>query len=77
MFPTWSDWDISYTREGRIRKSARTVLRTVALVGLIVGSVKLGQNLQGKSMMTFLKANIRMAFLAAVGLLQTAASRLN
>jgi hypothetical protein len=77
MFPTWSDWDISYTRKGRIRKSARTLLRTVALVGLIVGSVRLGQNLQGRSMMTFLKANIRMAFLAGAGFLQTAASRVN
>jgi hypothetical protein len=60
-----------------MKKSARAVLRTVALVGLIVGGVRLRQNLQGRSVITLLKAYLRMAFLAGAGVLQAAAGRVN
>jgi hypothetical protein len=75
MFPTWSDWDITYTRKGQAKKSAMKVLNTLALVAVIVGGVKLRRMLQGRNLMALLKTYIRVTFMAGAGLLQTAASR--
>jgi hypothetical protein len=76
MFPTWSDWDIEYTKKGQTKRSAKKVLNIVALAAMIVGGVRLRRNLQGRSLIALLKAYIRMTFLAGSGLLQTFASRI-
>lgn len=76
MFPTWSDWNISYTKKGQAKKSAMKVLNTVALLAIIVGGVRLRRHLQSMSLITLLKGYIRMTFLGGAGLLQTAASRI-
>ncbi|KAN0117589.1 FAD/NAD(P)-binding domain containing protein [Hyaloscypha variabilis] len=76
MFPTWSDWDIEYTKKGQTKRSAKKVLNIVALAAMIVGGVRLRRNLQGRSLIALLKAYIRMTFLAGSGLLQTIASRI-
>jgi hypothetical protein len=75
MFPTWSDWDITYTRKGQAKKSAMKVLNALALVAVIVGGVKLRRMLQGRNLIALLKTYIRGTFMAGAGLLQTAASR--
>jgi len=76
MFPTWSDWDIEYTKKGQAKRSVKKALNIVALAAMIVGGVRLRRNLQGRSLMGLLKAYIRLAFLAGSGLLQTVASRI-
>ena len=76
MFPTWSDWNISYTRKGQIKRSVKKVLNVVALTAMIVGGVRLRRSLQGRSFMALLKVYIRMVFMAGAGLLQTAASKI-
>ena len=76
MFPTWSDWDITYTRKGQVKRSVKKVLNVVALAAMIVGGVRLRLKLQGKSLITLFKAYIRLAFITGAGLLQTVASRI-
>jgi hypothetical protein len=76
MFPTWSDWDIKYTRKGQVKRSVKKVLNVVALAAMIVGGVKLRHNLQGKSLIALFKAYVRIAFFTGAGLLQTVASRI-
>jgi hypothetical protein len=75
MFPTWNDWNISYTRKGQAKKSAKRALNIVALAALIIGGVRLRRDLQGMSLVALFKAYIRMTFLTGAGLLQTAANR--
>ena len=75
MFPTWSDWDITYTRKGQAKKSVMKILNILALVAVIVGGVRLKRMLQGRSLIALLKAYTRMVFMMGAGLLQTAASR--
>lgn len=76
MFPTWSDWDITYTRKGQVKRSLKKALNIVALAAMIVGGVRLRRNLQGKSLIALLKAYSRIAFLTGAGMLQTVASRI-
>lgn len=76
MFPTWSDWDITYTRKGQVKRSVKKVLNVVALAAMIVGGVRLRRKLEGKSLIALFKAYIRVAFLTGAGLLQTVASRI-
>ena len=76
MFPTWSDWDIMYTRKGQVKRSVKKALNVVALAAMIIGGVRLRRNLQGKNLIALLKAYVRMAFLTGAGMLQTVASRI-
>lgn len=75
MFPTWSDWDISYTRKGQRKKSGKRVLNVVALVALIAGGAILRRDLQNKNLLELVKAYTRMVLMTGAGTLQTAASR--
>ena len=75
MFPTWSDWDITYTRTGQVKRSVKKVLNVVALAAMIVGGVRLRRKLEGKSLIALFKAYISVAFLTGAGLLQNVASR--
>jgi len=76
MFPTWSDWDIKYTRKGQVKRSVKKALNVVALAAMIIGGVRLRRNLHGKNLIALLKAYVRMAFLTGAGMLQTVASRI-
>lgn len=38
MFPTWSDWNIKYTRKGIIKRGVVQVVRVVALLAAITGA---------------------------------------
>lgn len=75
MFPTWSDWDITYTKKGQAKRSAMKVLNILALTATIVGGIRLRRLLQGRNLIALMKVYVRMVFLAGAGLLQTAASR--
>lgn len=76
MFPTWSDWNISYTRQGQAKKSAKRILNVVALAALIVGGVKLRRDLQRRNLLELVKSYMRMVLMTGAGTLQTAASRI-
>jgi hypothetical protein len=76
MFPTWSDWNISYTKKGQAKKSAMKVLNMVALLAMIVGGVRLRRNLRGTNLNALLKAYIRVVLLAGASSLQKVASRI-
>ena len=75
MFPTWSDWDISYTRKGQRKKLMKRVFNVVALAALIIGGVKLRRDLEGRNLLEIVKRYVRMVLMTGSGVLQTAASR--
>jgi hypothetical protein len=77
MFPTWSDWDISYTRQGALKKRKMAVLRSVVLLGLVFGAWKLGKS--GQNLATIkqiLKSYVRRALLVGAGIMQIAGGKL-
>ncbi|KAL3420630.1 monooxygenase, flavin-binding [Phlyctema vagabunda] len=76
MFPTWSDWNIKYTRKGLAKKRAKDILKYLALVTMVAGAVLARKD--GRSMLSivgFLKSYVRMALLTGSVVLQTTASR--
>jgi len=76
MFPTWSDWDITYTRKGLIKTKAIKTLRMLAIVATVVGFVRLRKNGQGvQDVKALLKGYVRNALLTAAAVLQIAGSK--
>jgi hypothetical protein len=73
MFPTWKDWDITYTRQGLAARRFRTLLKSLALVAFISGIVKLRRS--GRSLTEFLKDFIRNLLLRGSNLLQGVAGK--
>ncbi|KAF1972879.1 FAD/NAD(P)-binding domain-containing protein [Bimuria novae-zelandiae CBS 107.79] len=43
-FPTWSDWDITYTKQGIARKRRDLFVRVVAITAIVVGAYRARQN---------------------------------
>ena len=76
MFPTWSDWDITYTRKALIRSKATKTLRILAIVATIMGIARLRKNGQGVAdVKELLKGYVRRALLTGAGVLQIAGSK--
>lgn len=73
MFPTWSDWNITYTSRGLAKKRAKTTLRYLAYITAIVGIVRLRRN--GHNVKDMLKAYARQALLTGGVVLQTVGSK--
>ena len=44
MFPTWSDWNIQYTKKGLAKKRSRQATKTIALALGIIGGYRLYQS---------------------------------
>lgn len=47
MFPTWSDWNIAYTRKGLIKKTLGQTVRVLLGVAAIVASYRARKSGQG------------------------------
>ncbi len=75
MFPTWSDWDITYTRKGLTKRTATRALKPLALALLILGVVQQRHNGPVTGVIAQLKALVRALLFKGAGLLQVAGSR--
>jgi hypothetical protein len=76
MFPTWSDWDISYTRKGLLKKRAKTFLRYFMYFAFISGVVKLQRRGQDvASVGSLLKSYARKVLFMGAGALQKAGEK--
>jgi len=76
MFPTWSDWDIRYTRSGLIKKRAKTIIRFLAYIAVIIGVLRLRERAKGRGgVKGLLKDYVREALLKASLALQTAGTK--
>ena len=73
MFPTWSDWDITYTPKGLAKKRAKTTLRYLAYITVLVGIFRLRR--KRHSVKDMLKAYVRQALLIGGVVLQTVGSK--
>lgn len=72
MFPTWSDWDIKYTRKGLFKKSAFMLLKAFAFLALLFGIIQRKQSNLGLKT----KAFVRTLIFSSAGLLQLAGSKI-
>jgi hypothetical protein len=76
MFPTWSDWNISYTRKGLRKKRTKTFLRYLVYFAAIAGAVNLqrrGQTAAGVK--ALLRSYARKLLFIGAGTLQKAAEK--
>ena len=75
MFPTYSDWDITYTTKGLAKKRAKTTLRYLTSLAVIVGIIRLRRNSNGRSIKDIIKGYVRQALLTGALVLQVAGSK--
>ena len=75
MFPTWADWDITYTRKGLLKKATSRALKTFALAALMFGIVQQRRNGLRAGISAHLKSLIRGLLFRGAGLLQVAGSK--
>ena len=75
MFPTWSDWDIKYTRKGLLKKSALTLLKSLALVAFIIGIIKERQHGLVPRSKAYLRGVARTLLVSGASILQVAANK--
>lgn len=71
MFPTWSDWSISYTHQGASKKRRKAIFRSLVFLTLFSGAVRLG--LSGKnwtSIKPVLRRHIKKVLLVSAGSIQ-------
>jgi hypothetical protein len=73
MFPTWSDWDITYTSKGLAKRRVKTTLRYLAYIAAIVGFIRLRRS--GETVKDVLKGYVRQAFLTGASALQAVGSK--
>ncbi|KAL2067282.1 hypothetical protein VTL71DRAFT_1706 [Oculimacula yallundae] len=76
MFPTWNDWDIQYTRKGLVKKSALTLLKSLALVVMILGIIKQKQDGLLPKTKAYLRRVARTLLFGGAGVLQVAGNKL-
>jgi hypothetical protein len=75
MFPTWSDWQITYTSKGLAKKRAKSALRYLAYAAAIAGIIRLRRAKNGASVKDMLKAYVRQALLTGGMVLQVVGSK--
>lgn len=75
MFPTWSDWQITYTSKGLAKKRTKTALRYLAYAAAIAAIIRLRRNNNGQSVKDLLKAYVRQALLTGAVVLQAVGSK--
>jgi hypothetical protein len=72
MFPKWSDWDISYTRQGTLKKRRKVFLRSLVFLALFSGALRLGWTGQNwTSIKPRLKSYLKNVLLAGASTIQT------
>lgn len=76
MFPTWSDWDITYTPKGLAKRKFTKVLQVFAVVGTLLGAIRLRQSgLSKDALKATLKGFFRTSLLSMANILQNAGSK--
>jgi len=76
MFPTWSDWDITYSARGIAKRRRQATLKFLAYAALtmgLVGLVRRGKSVQ--DVLRWVRGYAREALLKASGVLQTVSGR--
>jgi hypothetical protein len=77
MFPTWSDWDIKYTRKGLVKLAATRALKLLAVFATVAAIIRLRTNGQGIGHITVLMRNyVRRAILSGSVILQLAGNKI-
>jgi hypothetical protein len=76
MFPTWKDWDLTYTKKGRAKRAGMRVISIVTLVAAISGILRLRQATQGRGVRGVLADASREVLLRGSTLLQRASTKL-
>ncbi|KAF4632931.1 hypothetical protein G7Y89_g5190 [Cudoniella acicularis] len=72
-FPTWSDWDIKYTRKGLMKRRTVALLKIFSVFAAVTGFLRLARC--GIDVTALVKHQARLAFLTGAGLLQKVASK--
>lgn len=76
MFPTWSDWDFTYTSKGRAKRRIALLLRALGLVGALVGIARLRRSgFDVGAVKVLLQGYVRAALFTGAGILQTVGNR--
>lgn len=75
MFPTWSDWDITYTPKGRAKRTGMRVTSILTLVAVISGILRLRQAAQGRGLRSVIAELFREFLLKGSNILQKASSK--
>lgn len=76
MFPTWSDWNITYTSKGLRKKRTKAMLRYLAYAVAFVGIYKARQARYGLTdLLAFLKGYLMLALLMVARTLQRVGSK--
>jgi hypothetical protein len=76
MFPTWSDWDIRYTRRGLWKNRALRALRYLVLTAAITGLYRARyKGINVAKLLAIYKGYARIALLTGAGLLQKASAK--
>jgi len=57
MFPTWKDWDITYTRRGLALKRVKTLTKSLAAIAALLWVYRLKRN--GESVRLVLSGMVR------------------
>lgn len=77
MFPTWSDWDITYTSKGLAKKRFNLFLRVLALVGTVSAIIRIRRTgLDRSGVKELLKGYVRTSLLTGAGVLQLVSSKI-
>ena len=77
MFPTWSDWNLKYTKKGLVKRRAKMTISYLAIFSAVYALIYLRRN--GKALNDFkviLKEYVRLALLSGVNLLQMIEKRI-
>jgi hypothetical protein len=77
MFPTWSDWDITYTSRGLAKKRFNLFLRILALVGTVSAIIRLRRSgMDRAGVKELLKGYVRTSLLTGAGVLQLISNKI-
>jgi len=77
MFPTWSDWDITYTSKGLAKRRFKKLFSILAYIGIIAGIVRVRRSDMGVAgVKTLFRDYVRTALLRGAGVLQGAEKKI-
>ncbi|CZR60949.1 related to ACB 4-hydroxyacetophenone monooxygenase [Phialocephala subalpina] len=75
MFPTWKDWDITYTRKGRAKRAGMRAAIILGLLAAITTIIRLRRTAQGRGVKATVADFIRAILLQGAAVLQIAGSK--
>lgn len=75
MFPTWKDWDLTYTKKGRVKRAGMRAVSILTLMAAISGILRLRQAAQGQGVRALFADMSREVLLRGSTLLQRASTK--